>query len=128
MLTGPRTEEPVEEEGEDAEPQARHLSRSERRVLERLLNRLLVPITTALGVEHAVGKLAQGPEELVTLEDAGPGGDPRRLMLHFMVEAQTGTSDLRIYLHGKNLPEHHRHGRKGGRRNGGDRFGGVGRA
>ena len=48
----------------------------------------------------AGGKLAQGPEELVTLEDVGPSCDPRRLMLHFMVEGQTGTSDLRIYLPG----------------------------
>ena len=100
VLTGPRIEESDAEEGEDAEDQARRLSRSECRVLERLLECMLIPITAALGLERTQGTLAQIPEELVTLEDAGPAGDPRRLMLHFMVEGKTGSSDLRIYLPG----------------------------
>lgn len=100
VLIGPRVEDAAQEEGEDAEDQARRLSRSECRVLEGLLEAVLVPITAALGLERTAGTLAQNPEELVTLEDAGPAGDPRRLMLHFMVEGKTGSSDLRIYLPG----------------------------
>jgi len=99
VLTGPQADEPSEDE-EETEQQTRQLSRSECRVLERLLESVLIPITAALGLERTGGQLAQIPEELVTLEDAGPGGDPRRLMLHFMIEGQTGSSDMRIYLPG----------------------------
>ena len=100
VLTGPPTEKASQDENEDDETPVRRLSRSECRVLERLLECVLNPITDTLGLEQSPGTLAQIPEELVTLEDVEPGSDPRRLMLHFMIEGQKGSSDLRIYLPG----------------------------
>ena len=77
---------------------ARHLSPSECRVVESLLQRILVPVAAAFGLETSGGRLAQEVEELTTLEDCGPDADPRRLMLHFMFEGPGGPSDIRIYL------------------------------
>lgn len=107
VLSGPPVEV-VPEEGEEGEaapevqlpaiPEARRLSQSECRVIEALLNKILVPVAGALGLEISGGRIAQEPEELTSLEDCGPDSDARRLMLHFLFEGPGGPSDLRIYL------------------------------
>ncbi len=113
ILSGPPPVEPEpsedteseDEEGEadpapstPPEPVARRLSASECRVIEALLQKILVPVAKALGLETSGSRLAQEPEELTTLEDCGPDADPRRLMLHFLFEGPGAPSDIRIYL------------------------------
>lgn len=113
VLSGPprpvKAEASEEEQGgdeeqsatsESEEPEERLLSRSERRVVAGLLSRLIAPVAEALGLEMGRGHVAQEAEELVTLEDAGPDADARRLLLHFVFEGPGGSSELRLYLPG----------------------------
>lgn len=110
ILSGPPPPSPAEADAADEdslleapEPSAtpdRRLSRSERRVLEGLLEQLIRPVAVALGLEIGHGRIAQEPEELVTLEDSGPDVDPRRLLLHFTFDGPGEPSELRLYLPG----------------------------
>jgi len=105
ILSGPETANSEPEEGDEASDvsavhTARRLSRSECRVIEKLLSKILLPVAGAFGLEVSQGHLAQDPEELTTLEDCGPDSDARRLMLHFLFEGPGGPSDIRIYLPG----------------------------
>lgn len=107
VLSGPpqahdTQEDPEAREADEpgAQPsfEARRLSQSECRVIERLLHIVLVPVAGSLGLEVSSGRLAQEPEEVTTVEDCGPDADARRLMLHFLFEGPGGPSDIRIYL------------------------------
>lgn len=103
IVSGPSSAGTVQEQGHEPgaraqSPAARHLSQSECRVVESLLQRVLVPVAGAFGLDVSGGRVAQEPEELTTLEDCGPDADARRLMLHFLFEGPGGPSDLRIYL------------------------------
>jgi len=106
ILSGPE-EEPVEqEEGEDvaekeAPPPDPILSRTERRVIARMLDQVVGMILDEFGLVLEPGTIWQEPEELTTLEDLGPDADTRRLFIHLGFEDAAGaTSDIRIYIPG----------------------------
>lgn len=89
----------------DETSEIRALSSSECRVLENLLTRLAVPIARVLGFELSKSYIAQEPEALSSLDDAGPDADPQRLLVHLAFEGPGEPSDLRLYLPGVS-PEH----------------------
>lgn len=106
ILSGPE-EPPVEPEGEEsAEPEGEKpldliLSRTERRVIARMLDQVVGLILNEFGLELMPGTIWQEPEELTTLEDLGPDADSRRLMIHLSFEDNGGNaSDIRIYIPG----------------------------
>ncbi|MDA7650687.1 FliM/FliN family flagellar motor switch protein [bacterium] len=106
ILSGPE-EEPVEqEEGEDATPKEEPpldliLSRTERRVIARMLDQVVSMILGEFGLTLEPGAIWQEPEELTTLEDLGPDADSRRLLIHLGFENAAGTtSDIRLYIPG----------------------------
>ena len=100
IIVGPLEVEPEEEDITTSEDKPRVLSQSERKVMQGLLQRLLLPVTEALELNAGDGAIAQEAEELVTYEDAGPDAGPRRLLLHFTFEGPKGSSDLRLFLPG----------------------------
>lgn len=99
-LEGSEDEDAVAEPVHSTSPVERRLSRSERRVLEGLLERFVRPVAEALGLEIDSGRIAQEPEELTTLEDSGPDVDPRRLLIHFTFDGPGEPSEFRLYLPG----------------------------
>lgn len=92
---------------------ARLLSSSECRVLERLLTHVAEPIARALGFELSKSYVAQEPEALASLDDAGPDADPQRLLIHLAFDGPGEPSDLCLYLPGVS-PEHDEAGRRRG--------------
>ena len=106
ILSGPELPS-VEAEGEEAaEPEEEKpldpiLSRTERRVIARMLDQVVGLILNEFGLELMPGTIWQEPEELTTLEDLGPDADSRRLMIHLSFEDNGGNaSDIRIYIPG----------------------------
>lgn len=88
-------------DAEDAAPEEyepRRLSSAECRVITQLLEAILQPVGEALGIPPGPGRIAQEPDEVATLEAAGPEADERRLMLHLAFDGPGGASDLRLYL------------------------------
>jgi len=104
ILSGP--EPPPVEAEEVAEPEEEKpldpiLSRTERRVIARMLDQVVGLILNEFGLELVPGTIWQEPEELTTLEDLGPDADSRRLMIHLSFEDNGGNaSDIRIYIPG----------------------------
>jgi flagellar motor switch protein FliM len=84
---------------EEAVP-ARRLSRSECRVIEEVLDRVVSSVSGSLGLSSGVGTCAQDLDELKTLRDAGPDADARRLLLQFSFDGPGGSSDLRLLIPG----------------------------
>jgi len=84
----------------EEELEARVLSGSECRVVEQILMTIAVPIAEQFGFEITGQFVAQDPEELTTLEDAGPDADTQRLLIHLIFEGPGGVSDLLFYLPG----------------------------
>ena len=106
ILSGPEPP-PVEAEGEEGaeaeeeKPLDPILSRTERRVIARMLDQVVGLILKEFGLELEPGEIWQEPEELTTLEDLGPDADSRRLLIHLSFEDNVGnTSDIRIYIPG----------------------------
>lgn len=91
IVTGEILEEAVE---------ARRLSRSECRVIEEVLDRVVSSISGSLGLTSVHGSCAQDLDELTTLRDAGPDADARRLLLQFSFDGPGGSSDLRLLIPG----------------------------
>jgi len=84
----------------DEEVESRVLSNSELRVVEQILMTIAVPVAEPFGFEVTGQRVAQEPEELITLEDAGPDADTQRLLIHLIFEGPGGISDLLLYLPG----------------------------
>ncbi len=82
----------------EEEIKPRVLSPAETCVLENLLTDVVQPVGESLGLNVKIDSVAQDEEELITLRDAGPDADARRLMLHLVFEGPGGDSDLRLYL------------------------------
>lgn len=106
ILSGPEPP-PVEAEGEEGaeaeeeKPLDPILSRTERRVIARMLDQVVGLILKEFGLELEPGEIWQEPEELTTLEDLGPDADSRRLLIHLSFEDNVGNaSDIRIYIPG----------------------------
>jgi flagellar motor switch protein FliM len=84
--------------GDAVEPEARRLSRSECRVIEDVLDRIVRRVGDALGLTVGPGRVAQEPEDLLTLRDEGPDADSRRVLVHLVFDGPGGTTDMRLYL------------------------------
>lgn len=114
ILSGPEEPLPVveaeegSEEGAEApepppadEPGDPILSRTERRVISRMLDKIVTVVLDEFGLDLEPGTIWQEPEELTSLEDLGPDADSRRLLVHLTFEDTSGhSSDLRIYVPG----------------------------
>lgn len=105
---GPPIPDTEAEEGQEAESKSEDeapldpiLSRTERRVIARMLDQVVELILGEFGLSMEPGNIWQEPEELTTLEDLGPDADSRRLFIHLSFEDAGGnTSDIRIYIPG----------------------------
>jgi len=80
----------------DEEATERALSRSELRVVARLLGELLTPLVTRLEVSAALGPIVQTVEELDDVDDP----DTQRLRIHLNFDGPGGSSDIILYLPG----------------------------
>ncbi|MEZ5973431.1 MAG: FliM/FliN family flagellar motor switch protein [Planctomycetota bacterium] len=94
----------------DEEIEARELSASEARVLERMLAMVVEPIGQCLGLKIQTDGIAQDEEGLKTIADAGPDADTRRLMVHLVFDGPGGPSDMRLYL--PNIDEDDSHNKR----------------
>lgn len=107
ILSGPEEPPlPVESTEDEALPAAEPsrsplLSRTERRVIGRMLDQVVGLVLAEFGHELEAGTIWQESEELTTLEDLGPDADSRRLMIHLSFEDAAGNaSNLRVYVPG----------------------------
>jgi flagellar motor switch/type III secretory pathway protein FliN len=106
ILSGPEPPSVESEESEEKEPKKEAplnpiLSRTERRVIARMLDQIVELILNEFGLDLVPGTIWQEPEELSTLEDLGPDADSRRLMIHLSFEDNAGNaSNIRIYIPG----------------------------
>lgn len=105
ILSGPDSE--LEGEGEaDKELGEPMLTRTERRVVARLLDSMISTVAVEFGLQIEQGEIWQEPEEMTTLEDLGPDADSRRMLIHLGMEVDgEEPSDLRMYLPGIVDPE-----------------------
>ncbi|MDG1984769.1 MAG: FliM/FliN family flagellar motor C-terminal domain-containing protein [Planctomycetota bacterium] len=107
ILSGPKDPLPPAGEGEappepEEEPALNPiLSKTERRVIARLLDQVVGLVVAEFGLTMEPGAIWQEPEELTSLEDLGPDADSRRLFIHLSFEDAAGNaSDIRIYIPG----------------------------